>query len=288
MLRSTDQWYGSSVSHHHWCYADHSSPTTLQAAVSLREHDGGIKGNVITADINCKCLNFVQPHQLLKMYFVTSVDILYNCIIITVYWAFTPSCTRYCKIAAELLTSFHWTQYEYMLCKFYLIYFQILCHLPMSRLFSPPTILAVEAGQSLAVGQKPCQSCLCVIPTSLRLCCSTCCHLRKLRRDYCSWPTPTWNHWSSRWTSCTAEYTLFTLFSFAFLWFFAIFCFLLFSPSFWTLWRKKRICNERYNNKNLIIIRRMNLFWNRFYVLRKNSKCICWLVITGMLLGKVT
>lgn len=39
---------------------------------------------------------------------------------------------------------------------------------------------------------------------SLFLSRSTCCHLRKLRRDYCSWPTQTWDHWSLRWTNYTA------------------------------------------------------------------------------------
>lgn len=53
---------------------------------------------------------------------------------------------------------------------------------------------------------------LCNSPISLFPIRSTCCRLRKLRRDYCNWPTPTSDHWSSRWTSYTAGYGHFGFF----------------------------------------------------------------------------
>lgn len=91
---------------------------------------------------------------------------------------------------------------------------------------------------------KICQSCPCVIPSSLLfLSASTCCHLRKLRRDYCNWPTPTWNHWSLRWTNCTAEYTPFTQNLFYFLPSSVTSAITLYLSNV-TFWTKKRLCNR--------------------------------------------
>lgn len=73
-------------------------------------------------------------------------------------------------------------------------------------LLSSSTAQSPRQFKSLAFGQNvsdisPCNSFI-----SLFLSCSTCCHLRKLRRDYCNWPTPTWDHWWLRWTNYTAGY----------------------------------------------------------------------------------
>lgn len=73
-------------------------------------------------------------------------------------------------------------------------------------LFFPALHHRATQFKSLALGQNVSDISLCNSFVSLFLSYSTCCRLRKLRRDYCNWPIPTWDHSSLRWTSYTAGY----------------------------------------------------------------------------------
>ncbi len=100
-----------------------------------------------------------------------------------------------------IVTSFKYIEFHQVFC-------WILASFPPLPILSFLALTAQSPRQfkSLALGQNVSNISLCNSIISLFLCCSTCCHLRKLRRDYCNWPTPTWDHWLSRWTNYTAGF----------------------------------------------------------------------------------
>lgn len=122
-------------------------------------------------------------------------------------------------VFTELWFSYHFimlfstvNHINHVYCEFIQIYLFSSCMFSFnSLLISPLLILSSLALQhrakqfkSLAPGQNVSDISQCNSFISLFLSGSTCCHLRKLRRDYCSWPTQTWDHWSLRWTNYTA------------------------------------------------------------------------------------